>query len=474
MLRLRLVETMHLGHTQSIGNEREDMDPQSLKKRIEDENIRIVRFLYCDPSGVIRGKTAHASQMGSKLTEGLGLTRAQHAVNLFEDLVPIPGMEPVGEVRITPDLDTYTKLPWVERTSSLICDLREQDGSEWGGCTRSVLKRAISMAAEMNIIVKAAFENEFYLATQSADGPIPYNDGPVYSSAGLDRVNNVMGQIVDNLVEQGMIVEQAINEYGPGQQEIAIKYDDALRAADLHLKFRDTVRGTAEVQFGLLASLAPKPFADGIGSGAHLHFSLWSIDGQNNLLYNEKTPTELSEFGLHFVAGLLENLPAIVALSCPSYVSYHRLKPRSWAGNTISWGYDNRECAVRVASPFKGREMQSINLELKTSDGSSNPYLSLAAVIVAGLDGVKRKLMPPKPARRDPALLNEAEQKESNIRALPASQLEALEALEKNEIITSLLGPLMTSAILICRRAENKKATEKGDEWARLQTFSTF
>ncbi|MEI6220774.1 MAG: glutamine synthetase family protein [Actinomycetes bacterium] len=450
------------------------MNPERALNEIEANNIRLIRFLYCDPSGVIRGKTAHASQMKNKIVEGVGLTRAQHAINLFEDLVSIPNMEPVGEVRVIPDPDTYTQLPWLDRTASMFCDIKELDGAAWGGCTRSVLKRAIAYAESLGIEVKAAFESEFYLAEKSADGPVPWQNGPVYSSAGMDRVATVMDAMVDNLTDQGIVVEQAINEYGPGQQEIAIKYDEALRAADLHLKFRDTIRGTAEVQFGLLASLAPKPFADGIGSGAHLHFSLWSSESQTNLLYNPNSPQELSEFGKHFVAGVLEHLPALVALTCPSFVSYHRLKPHSWAGNTISWGYDNRECAVRVASPFKGREMQSINLELKACDGSNNPYLSLAGLIVAGLDGVARKLEAPAPAHRDPVYLTEAERVACNIRPLPASQLEALEALENDVIITEVLGELMTSAILLSRRAENKTAAEKGDDWARLQTFSTF
>lgn len=450
------------------------MNPEQALNEIEANNIRLIRFLYCDPSGVIRGKTAHASQMKNKIVEGVGLTRAQHAINLFEDLVSIPNMEPVGEVRVIPDPDTYTQLPWLDRTASMFCDIKELDGAAWGGCTRSVLKRAIAYAESLGIEVKAAFESEFYLAEKSADGPVPWQNGPVYSSAGMDRVATVMDAMVDNLTDQGIVVEQAINEYGPGQQEIAIKYDEALRAADLHLKFRDTIRGTAEVQFGLLASLAPKPFADGIGSGAHLHFSLWSSESQTNLLYNPNSPQELSEFGKHFVAGVLEHLPALVALTCPSFVSYHRLKPHSWAGNTISWGYDNRECAVRVASPFKGREMQSINLELKACDGSNNPYLSLAGLIVAGLDGVARKLEAPAPAHRDPVYLTEAERVACNIRPLPASQLEALEALENDVIITEVLGELMTSAILLSRRAENKTAAEKGDDWARLQTFSTF
>jgi len=442
---------------------------------LSDENdIRLIRYLYCDLAGVIRGKTVHGSVLAGKMDEGVGLTRAQNAVNLFEDMIAVDGMEPVGEVRIIPDPNTFTILPWLDRTAGMFSDLREQDGSEWGGCTRSVLKRALAFAAAQDIEVMAAFESEFYLAESGTSGPTPWRNGPCYSSSGMDRASTVVDTMVDNLTEQGIIVEQAINEYGPGQQEIAIKYGEALHAADSHLKFRDTIRGTAEVQYGLLASLAPKPFPDGIGSGAHLHFSLWSKSKKMNLLYNPDKPAELSDFGRSFVAGVLDHLPALLALTCPSYVSYHRLKPHSWAGSTISWGYDNRECAVRVASPFTGREMESINLELKTCDGSNNPYLALAGVILAGLDGVARNLQAPAPAQHDPVLLSDDEKIACNIRPLPRSQLEALDALEADSILTDGLGELMTRAYLATRRAENAKGQALGDEWARLTTFSIF
>jgi glutamine synthetase len=438
------------------------------------ENLRLIRFLYCDLAGVIRGKTVHASQIESKIHEGVGLTRAQNAVNLFEDLVAVEGMEPVGEVRVVPDSNTFAVLPWLDRTASMFSDLQEKDGSEWGGCTRTVLKRALTSLDAQGIEMMSAFESEFYLATPSESGPVPWMNGPCYSSSGMDRASEVTDRMVDNLVAQGIVVEQAINEYGPGQQEIAIKYGPALQSADRHLQFRDTIRGTAEVEFGLLASLAPKPFKDGIGSGAHLHFSLWDKEKKVNLLYNENEPTQISEFGKSFVAGILEHLPGLLALTCPSYVSFLRLQPQAWAGNTISWGYDNRECAVRVASPFKGREMQSINLELKACDGSANPYLALAGVILAGMDGVARGLKAPAPAHRDPSLLTEAEKIACGIKPFPSTQLEALDALERDSVLTEGLGELMTRAYLATRRAENAKASERGDEWARFETFSTF
>ena len=151
------------------------------------------------------------------------------------------------EVRIVPDMSTYTRLPWLDRTASVICDLRQIDGSEWGGCTRTVLKKAIAAAAAQGIQVQAAFENEFYLATGTPADPVPYNNASCYSTAGLDRTAAVMGDMIDNLTAQGYVLEQAINEYGPGQLELVIKYTDALGAADQQLKFRDTIRGTAEV-----------------------------------------------------------------------------------------------------------------------------------------------------------------------------------------------------------------------------------
>ena len=450
------------------------MKKKEILEIAEKENLRLIRFLYCDLAGVIRGKTVSASQLSSKMVEGVGLTRAQHAVNLFEELVHIEGMEPVGEVRIVPDGDTFSLLPWLNRTASMHSDLENQDGTPWDGCTRSVLKRVLAKLEEQGMEFMSAFESEFYLAEESENGPVPWMNGPCYSSSGMDRASNVVDQMVDNLTEQGIIVEQAINEYGPGQQEIAIKYGPALKSADQHLQFRDTIRGTAEVQFGLLASLAPKPFKDGIGSGAHLHFSLWDKKKELNLLYNEAEPTKLSALGESFVAGVLEHLPGLLALTCPSYVSFLRLKPQAWAGNTISWGYDNRECAVRVASPFKGREMQSINLELKACDGSANPYLALAGLILAGMDGVERGLKAPKAAHLDPSFLSEEEKIACGIKPFPATQLEALSALENDCVLTTGLGELMTRAYLATRRAENAKASLNGDEWARLETFSTF
>lgn len=434
-----------------------------------------MRFLYCDPSGVIRGKNVHVDRLAGKLVEGVGLTRAQNAVNMLEALSYVEGMEPVGEVRVVPDLDTYTTLPWVPYTGALLCDQLDHDGTDWGCCPRSFLKRVIGMAAARGIRVQAAFENEFYLARERDGVVVPYANGPVYSSAGMDRAAVVMDDIVAALEAQGIEVEQAINEYGPGQQEIAIRYRDALAAADTQLKFRDTVRGVAENGHGLIASFAPKPFADGIGSGAHVHFSLWNPEGTRNLLYDADAGDRLlSTVGRAFVAGVLDHLPALVALTCPSYNSYERLAPDAWAGSTVSWGPDNRECSVRVASPFRGREAESTNVELKACDPSSNPYLALGGLILAGLDGIDRGLEPPEPSLTNPSRMDAAERERCGIRPLPASLAEALDRLEADPMLYPALGDLLGRCLVTNRRAEIAALDAMTPDEARLAHLRVF
>lgn len=449
-------------------------DEAELLARVADDGVRLLRFLYCDPSGVIRGKQVHAARLAGTVQAGLGLTRAQNAINLLDELVPVTDMEPVGEVRIVPNPSTYVRLPWLDGVGSVLSDQVDHAGQDWGCCPRTFLRRTVTRAAQAGIRVRASFENEFYLAENTAQGPVPWGNGPVYSSAGLDRAATVMNDIADALVEQGLVVEQVINEYGPGQQEISIRYDDALAAADNQLRLRDTVRGVAEVRHGLLASFAPRPFPDAIGSGAHVHFSLWNTDGTTNLMHDPADPFAVSALGRAFLAGVLDHLPALVALTCPSYLSYDRLRPSAWAGSTVSWGYDNREATLRVASPFRGREEESANAELKACDASSNPYLALGGLILAGLDGLTRGLDLPEPARHDPALMTPEQARRCGITALPATQAIALTRLEADEVLVGGLGDLLTRCILATRRAEYDRCVQMGDDAVRRATFAIF
>ncbi|MGH2390012.1 MAG: glutamine synthetase family protein [Chloroflexota bacterium] len=426
------------------------MSHKDLVKQARDARVRLVRFLYCDFSGVTRGKAINVAQLANKLREGVGLTRGQMAINLLEQLIAIEGMEPVGEIRLVPDPESFSLLPWTPSSAGILCDQLDHNGANWGACPRSFLKESIAKAERLGFSIQAGFENEFYLA-RALDGTyVPFDDSPVYSAIGLDRSAAVMHDIVEALEAQGLVVEQAINEYGAGQEEISIHHAPALRAADNQIKLRDTVRGVA-LRRDLLASFAPKPFPDQIGSGCHLHVSVWNREGTRNLLYAPSDPRGLSELGRHFIGGLLHHLPALIALTCPSYNSYRRLQPSAWAGAYRSWGLDNREATVRVASPFWGREEQTYNMELKCADGSANPYLALGALITCGLDGIEHSLDPGEPCEVDPASLSEEERRE---RRLPSTLNEALDCLAADRLLQDAMGELMGRAYLQVRRAE--------------------
>jgi glutamine synthetase len=466
------------------------MDVQDAMATARSARVKLVRFEYCDMSGVARTKAIHLSQLERKLVEGVSLTRAQMAINLLEQLIHVDGMEPVGEIRLVPDPATFTVLPWAPATASMLCDQLGHDRADWGACPRSYLKSVADRAARLGIRVQAAFENEFYLAREAPDSPggfAPYDaptHAPVYSAIGHDFTAALMMEITDALNAQDLAVEQAINEYGAGQQEISIRHADALRAADNQMKFRDTVRGVALTR-GLYASFAPKPFADQIGSGAHIHFSLWDAaaagdggafegSGARNLLYDPAAPGGLSRAGRHFIAGVIEHLPALVALTAPSFNSYSRLRPSAWASATTAWGFDNKEAALRVCSPFYQRAEGSYNIEFKAADASANPYLALGALIACGLDGIERSLEPADPAGHDPARMTADELARGRIRPLPASMGTALDELAADKYLLEGLGDLRARCYLTVRRSEAEAFAGADKEFEIRHHFYRF
>jgi glutamine synthetase len=424
-------------------------------RQAEQADVRLIRFLYCDNGAIIRGKATHRRGLAARVESGIGLTVAMQAMNALDQLQPVEGFGPVGEVRLVPDPDTFTVLPYAPKQALMFVDMQTLDGAPWGACPRGFLQRAIAAARDAGLSIQAAFEPEWSLATREEDRYVPYDQSLCFSTIGMLTAGQVALEIVDALSAQGLEVEQYYPELGHGQQELSIHHADALRAADNQLRYRETVRAVAW-QHGLVASLAPKPWPDQAGNGAHVHWSVWDADGQTNLLYDASQPYGLSALGQQFVAGVLDHLPALVALTCPSYNSYHRLRPRSWSSAYTCYGPDNREAAVRIASPFRGAEAASLNLELKPCDNSSNPYLALGGLIAAGLDGVRRgaALDDNRLALVDPATLSDDEREARGIRRLPESLDAALSALEADRVLLDALGDLLARSYLAVRRSE--------------------
>ncbi|MBV8718739.1 MAG: glutamine synthetase [Chloroflexi bacterium] len=427
-------------------------DIQRVMSRVSVDNVRTIRFLYCDHGNVIRGKTAHVSALPDFLESGIGLTVAMQAFSVVDHLASGTNLGAVGEIRLVPDPRTYAVLPYASREARLLCDMYTLDGQQWDLCPRTFLHQMIDRAGQHGLRVEAAFEYEFYLARQIDDGRfVPADDSLCFSSDGMDRQSTVIGAILDALDQQGLQPRQYYPELGPAQQELSIQHAPLLEAADRQVAVRETVRAVS-LQHGLIASFAPKPFADAAGSGCHVHLSLWN--GDQNMLYDAAGEFGLSRLGRSFVAGILQHLPGMLALTCPSVNSYMRLLPNAWSSAYTCWGPDNREAAVRVASPFQGRIEASTNIEIKAVDGSANPYLALGAIVAAGIDGIERNLDPGEPLSSNPHDLDDATREARGIKRYPTTLIEAVTELEQDEVLLAALGANRAHEFIGVRRAE--------------------
>jgi glutamine synthetase len=312
----------------------------------------------------------------------------------------------------------------------------------------------IARAAEdQDLSLVAAFEPEWSLATKNGDLFSPIDDSGCFTSTGMNVAAPVIDDIIAALESQGLTVEQYYAELGWGQQELSIRHAPALEAADHHILYRETVRGIA-LKHGLYASFAPKPWGDQAGNGCHLHFSGWNPDRTVNRFYDASGQYNLSTLARQFMAGILDHLPALVALTCASVNSYRRLQPQMWASAYRAWGPDNREGALRVASPFKGHESESTNVELKSSDSSANPYISLGGVIAAGLDGIERQLTLPPPVTVDPFNLSDKERQAIGADRLPTSLTEAIANLKRDRVLLEAMGERLSTSYIAVKELD--------------------
>lgn len=426
-------------------------DIDQVVRRADEAGLHFVRFLWCGNDGTIRAKASARHGLEGRLESGIGLTVGMQAMNGLDQLQPVPGMGPVGEIRLVPDLMTFRVLPYAPRTGGVLTDHVALDGNPAPVCQRSFLKRMEARLAERGLVLRASFENEFSLATREDGQFVPVDSGLCFSTIAMTASQDFVDELAAALDAQGVVLEQYYAELGHGQQEISTGHAPVLRAADEQLLVRETIRGVA-ARYGLVASLAPKPWPDNAGNGAHVHFSLW--EGERNRFYDGSAPDGLSAEARSFIAGVLEHLRGLCGLTAPSFNSYKRIVPHYWAGAYVCWGHDNREAPVRVASVFSGSEEASTNAELKACDASCNPYLAVGGLIAAGLDGLARGLEPPEPVEVDPATIAEDERTRRGILALPSTQAEALDALSADDVLTEALGPVLVDSYLTVRRSE--------------------
>ena len=416
--------------------------------------VRLVRFLYCDNGCTIRGKLVPVERLASRMASGQGLTLAMQAMNMLDQLQPVPGLGPVGEVRLVPDPDSLVILPYARHSAAMMCDMITLGRQPWAVCSRAFLRRMIARLSSAGMTMQAAMEGEFSLFREESPGHYtPIDTGLCFSTISMTAAAEVVDAMVAAFAAQGIAVDAYYPELGHGQHEMPLHHAPALRAADNQIWFRETIRSVA-TQHGMLASLAPKPMPDQAGNGCHIHWSLWDPDGVRNLLYDPADPYLLSQTAYHFIAGVLAHLPGLLALTTPSYNSFRRLQPHFWSSAYTAWGPDNREAAVRVASGQWGSEATSINLELKAADASSNPYLALGGLIAAGLDGVNRQLTVGEPALVDPGDFSAEERQQRGIERYPTTLAAALDALEADLVLLDALGAELATAYIAVKRSE--------------------
>jgi len=446
-------------------------------QRAREAGVQQVRFLYCDNGGLIRGKSTHVSGLPGRLISGIGLTVAMQAFTAQDELASVPGMGPVGEIRLVPDPSTFVVLPYVPATAAMLVDMQGIDGTPWEACPREFLReqlRRLAQHGQLRGRFRAAFEAEFTLARHDAqDDLIPLDESRCFATTGMNAAADVIHAVLSALEAQGLTPEQYYAELGHGQQELSLRHAEGVAAADQQVVLRETVRGVA-ARNGVVATFAPKPWTDQAGNGAHVHFSVWSEDGMRNLFADSTAPYGLSQDGRQFAAGVLEHLPALTAVTCASVNSYRRLQPNTWSSAYTAWGPDNREAAIRVPSAFRGNESASINLELKACDVTGNPYLVLGALIAAGLDGVERGLSLPEPALADPAAMTEQERTARRIVRLPRSLDEAITALEADTYLRDQFPKRLLVAYTAVKRSEAAHFSGRDVSYELARHFSIY
>lgn len=429
--------------------------------------VEAVVLGFVDPAAIVRVKTIPLRRFVEAVRSGIGLSTV-FAVALSNDqFTSSPGFVegPSGDLRLVPDPDATVPLAAMPGWAWAPVDQFTQEGEIWGACPRSFLRRMVEAFAARGLGVRTTYEFEFSLGCETEDGRVePAHHGPGYSDVVLVANHELALDLIRAFEAQDLDVQQFHPEYTDGQFEVSVAPRDPLATADQALILKQTVRAVAK-RYGLRASFSPRTFGD-VGNGMHLHLSPWR-EGVN-LLAGGDGPTGMTSEGEAFVAGILRELAALVAVCCPSPLSYARLKPHRWSGATQCWGPENREAALRFITGIVGTHGHAANIEVKPVDGTCNPYLAMGTTLAAGLAGIEEGLRLPPPTVEDPSELPPEERERRGIRPLPSSLTEAADELERSTVLRTAMGDLLFETFLATRRGDVEQyANVDEDEMVR-------
>jgi glutamine synthetase len=441
-------------------------DPKAgILQRAARDKVKFLRLQFTDILGVIKNVEVPDRQFEEAL-DG----RIMFDGSSIEGFVRIEE----SDMYLKPDLSTFQVFPWTyaggERVARLICDIANPDGTPFAGCPRSTLKRVIALAADRGFTMKAGPEAEFFLFQRRADGEPTtetHDSGGYFDLTPVDLGEDVRREIILALEQMGFHVEAAHHEVAPGQHEIDFRYDDALITADNVITFRFLVKNVAN-RNGLHATFMPKPVFGVNGSGMHTHQSLFSRG--RNAFFDEKGDGELSRTCRHYIGGLLRHAKSFCAITNPLVNSYKRLVPGFEAPTAIAWSTRNRSPLVRV--PAARGAMTRI--ELRMPDPSCNPYLALAVMLRAGLDGIEQELDPGPPVLKNIYRMSHRERRHLRIDELPANLSDALDHLQKSDLMEETLGDHILAHFLAAKRAEWDSYIRHVSGWEVERYLNTY
>jgi glutamine synthetase len=432
------------------------MDKQEVLERCRRDDVAFVRLQFTEPYGAVKNVSIPVEELEKALDN-----------ELMFDGSSIRGFKRIeqSDMYFLPDPETYALLPWrgtdTARTARLICDVADPDGQPFAGDPRSNLKRVLKQAEQLGYTMQVGPEAEFFLFRLDGDGnPTvdPHDAASYFDVAPMDKGEDCRRDIEVTLQQMGFEIEAAHHEVAIGQHEIDFRHGDALSTADNLITFRMVVKVIA-AKHDMHATFMAKPLHGENGSGMHVNQSL--SRGDENAFLDESDDLKLSKEAYSYIAGILRHLPAITAVANPTVNSYKRLLPGYEAPVYIAWSPGNRSAAIRVPAK-RGR---STRIELRTPDPTANPYLALACMLQAGLDGIVNGHTTPAPENRNIYDLSEKESVELGITSLPHDLPRALDALEADTVVQEALGEHIFSEYVRLKRDEWAVYNEQVHKW---------
>jgi glutamine synthetase len=410
-----------------------DKQTEFVLRAVEERDVRFVRLWFSDVLGFLKSVAIAPAELEGAFDEGIGF-----------DGSAIEGFARVYEADMVarPDPSTFQVLPWRNQkpaTARMFCDIRMPDGSPAYADPRYVLKRAMTRAADLGFTFYTHPEVEFFLFKDPlvpGARPVPVDSSGYFDHTPQSTGSDFRREAITMLEQMGISVEFSHHEGAPGQQEIDLRYADALSMADNIMTFRVVVKEVALGQ-GIHASFMPKPFTEYPGSAMHTHMSLF--EGDNNVFYDATAENHLSKTARHFIAGILKHAAEISAVTNQWVNSYRRIAAGGEAPGHICWGRNNRSALVRVPM-YKPNKGASVRIELRSLDSGCNPYLAFALVLSAGLAGINGEYDLPEGAEDDVWSLTERERRAMGIKPLPQNLGEAIQVMEDSELVAETLG----------------------------------